>query len=267
MHSLNHKYAQLRGFLRKLGSGVIAFSGGLDSAVLAKVAFDCLGRKTMAVTAESPTYKNIELMRAKNLAKQIGIKHIIIKTQEFRNRKFINNPSDRCYWCKRELFAKLLRICRKYQLKYILDGTNYDDAKDVRPGFLANREFKVVSPLYECKFNKEDLRQLAKKLNFSCLVKPQEACLASRIPFGEAITRERLKKIEAAEKILHDFLGEGIILRARDHCGILRIETEKKAWTGLVKIDINRLIVKLKKFGYKYITLDLEGYIPAGLHT
>ena len=221
----------------------------------------------MAVTAKSFTYKNEELVWARRIAKRIGIKHIIINTKEFKNKKFINNSQDRCYWCKRELFSCLTQINLRYRMKYILDGTNYGDRLDNRPGFMANKEFGVVSPLYECKFSKQELSRLAKRLNLSCLVRPQQACLASRVPFREPITRARLKKIEFAEKILSDFLGREIILRARDHNDILRIETEKKAWTKLKKIDINKIMTRLKKIGYKYIILDLEGYIPAGLRT
>lgn len=265
MDLLKKKYQRLKRKLNNLGSVVIAFSGGLDSAVLAKVAFDCLGGNALVVTAKSPTYKDVELKEAKRTAKIIGIKHIVINTREFKNKKFISNPKNRCYWCKRELFRRLEAIRRKYRIKYILDGTNYDDRLDNRPGFTANKEFKVVSPLYECKFGKQDLKGLAKELNFSSLIKPQSACLASRIPLGEPITMERLKRIEFAEIILRDFFGKAPLLRARDHKDILRIETENKAWTELTKIDINRLIKRLKDLGYKYITLDLEGYIPAGL--
>ncbi|MDP2923476.1 MAG: ATP-dependent sacrificial sulfur transferase LarE [Candidatus Omnitrophota bacterium] len=265
MNSLEKKYLRLKKLLTKLGSAVIAFSGGLDSGLLTKVAFDCLGKNIIAVTAFSPTYPSSELKFAKKIAKEIGARHIVIHTQEFKDRNFLNNTKHRCYWCKRELFSRLKEISRKFRIKYILDGTNYDDRKDVRPGLAANKEFSVISPLYKCRFTKQDVKKLTAFLAPSLCNKPSGTCLSSRIPFGEKITQKRLKKIEAAERILKNFLGENILLRARDHNDILRIEVENKGWTRLKKSDINKLIIRLKKCGYKYITLDLEGYVPAGL--
>jgi uncharacterized protein len=265
MLSFKDKYRKLRNRLQDLGSAVIAFSGGLDSGLLAKVAFECLGKKAVAITACSKTYPVDELKSAKKIARAIGIPHKIIHTLEFKNKRFINNNQDRCYWCKRELFSELKEIARKLKIRYILDGTNYDDRRDSRPDLEANKEFKVISPLRECGFTKKDVRDLAGYLALDFCTKPQSACLSSRIPFGEKITSARLKKIEQAEKILKEFLSNRYIMRARDHRDILRIEIEKKGWTGLRKIDINRLTQKLKGCGYKYITLDLEGYVPAGL--
>lgn len=261
--TLNKKYTALKKRISGLGSVAVAFSGGTDSAVLSKIAFNCLGKNAIAVTAKSATYTLEDLKNAVKEAKSIGIAHIIVKTNEFKDAKFISNQRNRCYWCKRELFSTLKKVSGKYRIKNILDGTNSDDTSDVRPGFRANKEFGVISPFLECGITKEEIKKLAKKLGVA--VKPPNACLASRIPFNEKITAEKLKKIEKAESILKKYLGDKVILRCRD-CGcILRIEMENKQWTKFLNSGINNLVKKIKKIGYKYITLDLEGYIPAGL--
>jgi uncharacterized protein len=259
---IEKKYNQLKNFLKDLGSVVIAFSGGLDSGFLCKVSFEVLGDKAVAVTAISPTYPLWDLKEAKKIAQEIGIKHILINTDEFKNKNFLKNSYNRCYWCKRELFSKLKKIAEDLKYKFILDGTNYQDKYDHRPGMKANKEFGVISPLYECKFNKEDIKKLAKFLKLSFWNKSSGTCLSSRIPFGERITLKRLKRIEKAESILKDFLEKNVLIRARDHQKILRIEIENNK--DLFKKDTDKIIKELKKIGYKYITLDLEGYIPAG---
>lgn len=264
MDLLQKKYLKLKERLNNLNSAVIAFSGGLDSTVLAKICFDCLRENAIAVTAKSATYSLADLKEAKKTAKLIGIKHIVTETDEFKNKKFISNLPNRCYWCKRELFVKLRALAGKYKIKNILDGTNCDDSFDVRPGFAANKQFKVISPFLEYGLTKKDIKELAKKLDIP-LEKPANACLASRIPFRDKITLTKLRRIEEAENILRKYFANTRILRARDHGSILRIEIENKEWTRLGNSDINNLIKKLKKTGYKYITLDLEGYIPAGL--
>ncbi len=261
--TLNKKYTVLQKKIIRLQSAVVSFSGGADSSVLAKVVFNCLGKNAIAVTAKSATYASTDLKEAIKTAELIGIKHIIIKTAELKNKNFINNPLNRCYWCKRGLFAELKKLADKYNIKNVLDGTNRDDCRDVRPGFKANKEFGIISPFLECGITKADIKKLAKKLKLS--PKAPNACLASRIPFYVKITPEKLERIERAESILKTYLPGGNILRCRDHNDILRIETKNKQWTKLGNSDINNLVKKLKKTGYKYITVDLEGYIPAGL--
>jgi uncharacterized protein len=265
MDSLNNKYIKLQKCLNKLGSGIIAFSGGLDSTVLTRIAYDCLGKKAIAVTANSPTYTHSDLKEARKIAKRIGIKHLVVHTNEFKNKHFTRNFRNRCYWCKKELFSRLKTIAVHNSIKYILDGTNYSDKFDKRPGLRANKEFGVISPFYTCRFSKKDIRNLAKILGFPFWDKPQGTCLSSRVPFGEEISLKRLKRVEKAENILKDFFGKRALIRARDHRDILRIELENKVWTKLKKSDINKPIRKLKRLGYKYITIDAEGYIPAGL--
>lgn len=261
--ALNRKYIALQKKITGLKSAIVAFSGGTDSAVLAKIVFNCLGKNSIAVTAKSATYASGELKDSVKTARLIGIKHIIIETAESRNKKFINNPLNRCYWCKRELFTRLRKLADKYKIKNILDGTNSSDSFDVRPGFAANKEFNVISPFLECGITKAEIKKLAEKLNIP--IKTPNACLASRVPFNEKITQKKLARIENAEAVLRSYLGGKNLFRCRDHNDILRIEIENKQWTKLINSGINNLIKKLKKSGYKYITLDLEGYIPAGL--
>ncbi|MDD5194756.1 MAG: ATP-dependent sacrificial sulfur transferase LarE [Candidatus Omnitrophica bacterium] len=262
---LEGKYKKLRTSLTGLGSAVLAFSGGLDSGLLAKVAFDCLGARLIAVTAQSPTYPPQDARHARKIAQGIGIKHLIIKTNEFKDKNFLKNSKKRCYFCKRELFSKMQHLRRKYRFKNIIDGTNYSDRYDERPGLAANKEFGVRSPLYECGFSKKDVSSLAKALGLSFWDKPSGTCLSSRIPFGQIITKAKLDKVRCAEEALRGALGAKVLLRARDHNEIVRIEIAKSHWTKLKNSDINKIINKLKNLGYKYVTLDLEGYIPAGL--
>lgn len=261
--SLTAKYQKLKNFIKKHASAVIAFSGGLDSGTLCKVCYDVLREKSLAVTAVSETYPENDLAEAKKIAKEIGIKHIFIKTQEFKNKNFISNPDNRCYWCKQELFTRLLSLAKKHNLKYIFDGTIADDFDDVRPGNRAKKELGVISPFAEVGFSKLEVRRLAKQLNLSFWRKPSGTCLSSRIPFGEKITKEKLSKVEKAEDILKTAFGN-ITLRARHHKDILRIELDKEGWRKLFSLPRKRIIEKLKKIGYKYIVIDWEGYIPAG---
>ncbi|UCD15531.1 MAG: ATP-dependent sacrificial sulfur transferase LarE [Candidatus Omnitrophota bacterium] len=264
MLGVSGKYNQLKRFLADLEGAVIAFSGGTDSGLLVKVAYDVLGRAALAVTAASAIHPFSSCRRMRKVCKEIGIKSMVIKTNELENKNFRRNLEDRCYWCKRNLILKLKDIAFKNKLKYILDGTNYDDKDDVRPGLKANNELGVISPLYECKFSKKDIIGLAKYLKLSFWNKPKGTCLASRIPFGEEITLTRIKIVEKAENILKQCLGVNSLVRARHHKDILRLELGNREWTKLKKSDINRITKRLKDLGYKYITVDLQGYVPAG---
>lgn len=265
MSILNKKIEKLYTCLKQLSSVVIAYSGGVDSAALTAAAYRALGKNAVAVTACSPTYTNTELRRAKKIAKQIGICHRVVHTDEFRDARFIRNHHDRCYWCKRALWQELTKVQNIFGFKHIVDGTNADDSADIRPGTRAKKEFSVVSPFLSCNFSKEDIRVLARRLRLPVWNAPAAACLASRIPFGESITPQRLARIEHAERILRSYMGPCALIRARDHENLVRIELHTQEWTKLLKSDINRCVVKLKKLGYRYVVLDLEGYIPAGI--
>lgn len=265
MNSLKNKTTRLKEYIKKLKSVVVAFSGGVDSAVLAKVCADVLADKALAITAISSSQTSQEEKTAKQLALSIGISHIFIRTDEFSDHRFLANNRDRCYWCKRELFKKLFDLAKKRKAAAVLDGTNLSDMVDDRPGFKANREFGVVSPLLECGLNKTDIRQLARNLRLAVHDKPQTACLASRMPFGTPINKHTLEKINRAEVFLKDFFPENIIIRARDHGDTVRVEIENNLWTNLSKSRIMKITKGLKGLGYRYVTLDMEGYIPAGL--
>lgn len=252
------KLEKLKTILKMMKKVLVAYSGGLDSSFLLKVACDTLGKDSvLAVTADSSTYPDSELKEAKSFTKRWQIKHLIIKTYEYRNPFFIKNNPGRCYHCKRELFSRLKNIAKKYRIKYIIDGTNTDDAKDFRPGERAKKLYGVRSPLKEAKITKDEIRILSKKLSLKTYNKPTQACLASRIPYGFEIKPKILKRIEKAEKFLN---SQGLSqVRVRDYGSLARIEVEKKEFPKLIKKS-SILVNFLKRLGYIYITLDLEGY-------
>ena len=238
---------------------LIAFSAGVDSTLLLKVASDCLGAEVLAVTATSPTYPLRELKQARQIAAQLGVRLKIIRTQELRNPKFANNPSSRCYYCKKELFQSLRQIAAKEKIKYILDGSNLDDRKDFRPGNKAKRQLRVRSPLAEAKLSKGEIRKISRALCLATWNKPALACLASRIAYGRKISHSTLRRIEKGEEILRK-LGFSQV-RLRHYDGLARIEVEKKRIKRLLKPAVMESVVdRFRELGYNYVTLDLEGY-------
>lgn len=262
MKSTQLKFKSLKNSLKKMGKVLIAFSGGVDSSFLLKVALDTLGKENvLAVTADSETYPRAELKEASDLARNLGLdgRHRIIQTSEFKIKKFSENPPDRCYYCKLELFSKLKRIARENKITYVLDGSNYSDRDDFRPGRKAINKLGVRSPLLESELTKEEIRALSKKLNLPTWNKPAFACLSSRIPYGENITLEKLNRIEKAEEYLR---SSGFSqLRVREHQGIARIELEAKELKKLMNRNLRKKVYqKLKGLGFSYVTLDLLGY-------
>ncbi len=255
--NLNYKYERLKEIISDLGHVMIAYSGGVDSTLLLKVAKDVLGDFVVAVTSSSETYPSRELEDSENYAKQIGVKHILIHTSELEIAGFADNPPDRCYFCKNELFTKLKEIADELSIKYILDGANYDDKNDHRPGMRAAREFGIVSPLKEAGFTKEDIRELSKQLDLPTWDKPSFACLSSRFPYGTKITQEKLKTIDEAEDFIRN-LGFRE-LRVRHHETIARIEIPKSEFEYFLNHS-DTISKRLKELGFLYITLDLEGF-------
>ncbi|MBA7495425.1 Pyridinium-3,5-bisthiocarboxylic acid mononucleotide synthase [subsurface metagenome] len=262
---MEEKLASLKKILSNMGSVLIAFSGGVDSTFLLKVAHDVLGKKIVAATASSETYPASELEAAKKIARKLGVKHLIIQTEELTKQDFAKNSPQRCYFCKRELFSRLNKIARGQGLNYVADASNYDDLADFRPGRQAGQELGIKSPLKEARLTKAEIRSFSHKMNLPTWNKPSLACLASRIPYGTRITREKLKRIDEGERFLK---GLGIRqLRIRDHDGIARIEVPQEEMNLFWQGNMVRLIIdKLKRLGYTYVTLDLEGYRPGSMN-
>ncbi len=251
------KLDSLKKIIKDTGGAVVAFSGGVDSTFLLKVASEVLGDKVIAVTANSETYPKRELEEAELFARTQGIKHIVIETLELEIAGFADNPPDRCYYCKHELFSKLIGIAKDNGMGFVLDGSNFDDGNDYRPGMLAAKELGVISPLKEAQLTKEEIRELSRELGLSTWDKPSFACLSSRFPYGTKITPEKLAVIAEAEDFIR---GLGFReLRVRHHDTIARIEVAK-ADLGRIITFADEITKKLKSLGFIYVTLDLSGY-------
>ena len=240
---------------------VIAFSGGVDSSTLAAITYQVLGEKAVAVIAQSPTYTSEELQGAKKIAKEIGIKLYVVQTNELDNPDFNRNPENRCYYCKKELLQTLRDFADKLGFNVVFEGTNFSDLKDHRPGFKAIAEVKdVYSPWMINEFVKDEIRAVAKQLNLSVHDKPALACLASRIPFNQKITAEKLERIAKAEHAVKAIISVKQ-LRVRDHNDLARIEVGQSERTLFCNVEVlNEVADALKSLGFKYVTFDLEGF-------
>jgi uncharacterized protein len=263
---VHSKIKKLKKILKNLESVVVAYSGGLDSTFLLKEAVDTLGKdNVLAVIARSETYPYSEYREAVRGAKRIGAKCRVISTKELAIENFKMNPVNRCYYCKKELFRDLDEIRKKLSFEAVLDGTNYDDLKDVRYGRKAAKELGVRSPLLEAGIGKELIRKVSKRLKLKTWNKPSAACLASRIPFHNEITAEKLGRIDKAEALLHK-MGLGQV-RVRMHGDIARIELSQEDITLFLKKSTReKAVLGLKKLGFKYVALDLQGYRTGSMH-
>jgi len=263
MAEIDIKLEKLRHFIGEKGKNgvVIAFSGGVDSSTLTAVAHEVLGEKTVAVIATSPTYTSKELKDAKQIAAEIGVKLHLVETNELKNPNFNKNPENRCYYCKKELLQKLVEFAHKIGFKTVFEGTNASDLTDHRPGFKAVSEIpEVYSPLKISGFSKDEIRQLAKKMGLSVHDKPALACLASRVPFNEKITAEKLQRIDLAEQAITQIVPVKQ-LRVRDHNGLARIEIPKAQMELFFNDEVlGKVVLALKGLGFKYVTFDLEGF-------
>lgn len=256
---LKAKYDNLKTILAETGGLLVAYSGGVDSTLLLKAATKVLGDRALAVTATSETYPPQEFAEAKKLATEIGARQRVIHTSELEVEQFCNNPPERCYYCKTELFGKLLEIAREEGLAAVADGSNVDDMGDYRPGMKAAKELGVISPLREAGLTKDEIREISKELGLPTWDKPSFACLASRFPYGDRITMEKLTQVAAAEQVLRG-LGLGQ-LRVRHHGQTARIEVEPEGFETVIRSDNRaRIVEEFHKIGYLYVTLDLDGY-------
>lgn len=255
--SINDKMRSIENAMAQRGSILIAFSGGVDSSVLAALAHKSLGDRAIAVTADSQTLSPGELEQAKTVAKEIGITHKIISYDELGEPGFANNPVDRCYYCKKGLIRELKRFAAEYDVKSIIEGTNFSDLKNHRPGHRAVIEEEVYNPYVEFKVTKEEIRQMARILDLSVADKPSMACLSSRFPYGQTITSEALVRVGEAENYLRT--RRFGVVRVRDHAGIARIEVKPVDMAHFMEIR-EEVLVKFKELGFSYITLDLMGF-------
>lgn len=237
----------------------VAFSGGVDSSFLLKVAHDVLGDKAIAITAKSCSFPAREMREAVRFCESEGIRQIIVESGEMQIPAYVSNPKNRCYYCKKELFTLLKDIAAQNGAAYVAEGSNADDVGDYRPGLQAVAELGVQSPLREAGMTKQEIRALSQMLGLPTWDKPSFACLASRIPYGDTITSEKLKKVELAEQLLHD-LGFRQA-RVRIHGEMARIEIEAADFARMIQPDIRDTVTqRLKQYGFAYVSMDLQGY-------
>jgi len=255
---MTEKYEILTANLKKLGRVAVACSGGVDSSFLLAAAREAIGDNAIGITIDSPALPRSELDDAVNLAALVGAKHIIIDSPEIEE-EVKQNPVDRCYFCKKIEFGSILEEAERQGIKFVLDGSNVDDKGDYRPGMAAIKELKVLSPLLEVGFTKKEIREESKRLGLPTWDKPAYACLYSRIPYGNEIKVEDLRKIELSEKFL---IKKGFrTSRVRCHDTIARIEVGREETVKLMEEPLrSEIITSLKSYGFKYVTIDLEGY-------
>jgi len=257
---IEEKFQRLKGLFQTMGKVLVAYSGGVDSTLLLRVARDSVGQgNVLAVTALSPLYPERELAEAKEIARSVGVDHLLIESNEMEIPGFSKNPPNRCYYCKRELFEKLVNLSKDHGIPSVVEGSTLDDLKDHRPGRVAIQELGIRSPLIEAMFTKGEVRQLSNELGLSTWDKPSFACLASRFPYGEEITTKELGMVDRAEEFL---FGLGFKqVRVRHYQNLARIEVFPEEMGRFMEDGLReRVVSHLKSLGYKYVTLDLQGF-------
>jgi uncharacterized protein len=257
---IEEKFARLKEIFLSMGKVVVAYSGGVDSTLLLRAAKESLGEDhVVAVIGLSPLYPDRELAGAKRMAQEMGVKHILIESNELEIDGFSKNPSNRCYFCKKGLFEEMKNLARKEAISYVVEGSTLDDEKDHRPGRRAIEELGIRSPLQEARFTKEDVRGLSRALGLSTWDKPSFACLASRFPYGEEITAEGLRMVGEAEDFLFSLGFKQV--RVRHYQSLARIEVYPEEMSRLMDGSLREKVVnRLKRIGYRYVTLDLQGF-------
>ncbi|MGY8770791.1 MAG: ATP-dependent sacrificial sulfur transferase LarE [Pirellulales bacterium] len=257
---------QLVQTIAELGSCAVAFSGGVDSSVVAKAAQLALGDKAIAVTGRSASVSQTDLSEAAKVATEIGMRHLIVDTHEGEREAYIRNESDRCFHCKTELYSIIDKVMETEQISTLLNGANVDDQGDHRPGMIAAKNYEVRSPLIECGINKQTVRQLAQHWNLPVWDRPASPCLASRIAYGEEVTPARLKMIEQAEAFLRDHgLHEFRVRYHRDDLARVEVPLDKIAELADPKLR-DELVAVFQEIGFRYITIDLEGFRSGNLN-
>lgn len=259
MSEINRKLGNLKEYLRSLGSVAIAFSGGVDSSFLLAVAHDVLGSRCLALTARSAAFPKREMQEARQFCEEKGIRQIFFEADVTRLREFAENPKDRCYHCKRFIFSQMAELAAKSGMAFLAEGSNMDDLGDYRPGLAAISELGIISPLRDNGLYKSEIRHLSKEMGLPTWEKPSFACLASRFPYGERITTEKLGMVERAEEVLRDL---GLIqYRVRIHGNMARIEADPADFVLLLdEENRSRILSDFKKAGFSYVTMDLMGY-------
>lgn len=263
--SARHKRERLIERLEAMDSLLIAFSGGVDSTFLLALAHQVLKDRVLAVTAVSPVHPLRERMEAIAFVRERKIGHILVETEEMRMAQFLANRPDRCYWCKKALFQKLLIIAEEKGLKQVVHGANFDDLDDYRPGSRAAEESGIAAPLLEVCMTKEDIRHLSREMSLPTWDKPPSACLASRIPYGEPVTDQKLVMIERAEECLLDLGFKQC--RVRHHGAVARLELEGKEAQRVFEVELRKRIIEgFREIGFIHIAVDLEGYVSGSMN-
>lgn len=253
----NDKYNELIIYLKSLGKVVLAFSGGVDSTFLLRVAKEALGDNVKAVTIMSPYIPKWEISEAKELVKELGVDHEIIEAPIIDSIKY--NPEDRCYLCKTAVFSMITAVAKEQGYNCVIDGTNFDDISDYRPGLRALKELEVKSPMLECKLTKAEIRGFSKELGLNTWDKPAYACLLTRIPYGDELKVEAFEKIEKAERFMMSIGFRAV--RVRCHGDLARVEVNRNDRSKLFDEELlDTIAAKIKECGFKYVTLDLQGY-------
>lgn len=250
---------QLQSLFSEMERTLIAYSGGIDSTLVAKIAYDVLGDRALAVTAVSPSLLPEDLEAAKEQAQTIGIAHRLVETHEMDNPEYTANPVNRCYFCKSELYDTLKPLAQEWGYPYMVDGVNADDLQDYRPGIQAAKERGTRSPLAEVGLSKLEVRQLARTLGLPWWDKPAQPCLSSRFPYGETITPEKLQRVGQAERYLRKLGYQTLRVRSQGDTARIELPTEQ-IQTFVTEIDLSALVQTFQTYGFTYVTLDLEGF-------